>query len=91
MNDGLFEDYGEAILYVMLALMVLGLMAVTIGAVTAFYKRRAFMDEAVTQSGELIISIAAAIVIAATLMLLLGKTDAGILRAYLVNMLEAAC
>jgi hypothetical protein len=36
MNDGLFEDYGEAILYVMLALMVLGLMAVTIGAVTAF-------------------------------------------------------
>ena len=49
------------------------------------------MDEAVTQSGELIISIAAAIVIAATLMLLLGKTDAGILRAYLVTMLEAAC
>lgn len=36
MNDGLFEDYGEAILYVVLALMILGLMTVTIGAFTAF-------------------------------------------------------
>lgn len=36
MNDGLFEDYGEAVLYVLLALMVLGLMTVTIGAFTAF-------------------------------------------------------
>ncbi len=36
MNDGLFEDYGEAVLYVVLALMILGLMTVTISAFTAF-------------------------------------------------------
>lgn len=36
MNDGLFEDYGEAILYVVLAIMVLGVMSVALGAFTAF-------------------------------------------------------
>lgn len=36
MNDELFEDYGEAILYVVLAIMVLGVMSVTLGAFTAF-------------------------------------------------------
>ncbi len=36
MNDGLFEDYGEAVLYVMLSAIVIGLMAVVIGAFTAF-------------------------------------------------------
>lgn len=36
MNDGLFEDYGEAILYVVLAILVLGMMAVALGAFTAF-------------------------------------------------------
>ena len=36
MNNGLFEDYGEAILYVILAVAVLGMMAVVLGAFTAF-------------------------------------------------------
>ena len=36
MNDGLFEDYGEAILYVMLSVAVLGMMAVVLEAFTAF-------------------------------------------------------
>lgn len=36
MNSVLFEDYGEAILYVVLAAMVLGFLAVSMGAFTAF-------------------------------------------------------
>ncbi len=36
MENGLFEDYGEAILYVLLAVAVLGMMAVVLGAFTAF-------------------------------------------------------
>lgn len=36
MNSVLFEDYGEAVLYVVLAVMVLGFMTVTMGAFTAF-------------------------------------------------------
>jgi len=36
MNDGLFEDYGEAILYVVLAILVLGVMSVALSAFTAF-------------------------------------------------------
>lgn len=36
MNDGLFEDYGEAILYVVLSITMLGLMTIALGAVTAF-------------------------------------------------------
>jgi hypothetical protein len=36
MNNVLFEDYGEAILYVTLAVMVLGFLAVSIGIFTAF-------------------------------------------------------
>ena len=35
MNDGLFEDYGEAILYVAMAWMVFGVMAVVLEAFTA--------------------------------------------------------
>lgn len=36
MDDGLFEDYGEAILYLLLSVLLFGLMAVVIGAFTAF-------------------------------------------------------
>lgn len=36
MNSVLFEDYGEAILYVVLAVIVLGFMAVSMGIFTAF-------------------------------------------------------
>ena len=36
MNEGLFEDYGEAVLYTVLAVLIFGLMAVVIGAFTAF-------------------------------------------------------
>ena len=36
MNDGLFEDYGEAVLYVVFAAMIIGIMAVVVGAFTAF-------------------------------------------------------
>ncbi len=36
MNDELFEDYGEAILYVVLAILVLGVMSVALSAFTAF-------------------------------------------------------
>lgn len=36
MDNGLFEDYGEAIMYVMLVVAVLGMMAVVLEAFTAF-------------------------------------------------------
>lgn len=36
MNSVLFEDYGEAILYVVLTVMVLGFMTAAMGAFTAF-------------------------------------------------------
>ena len=36
MDNGLLEDYGEAILYVLFAVAVLGMMAVVLGAFTAF-------------------------------------------------------
>ena len=49
------------------------------------------MDEAVTQGGELIIGIAAAAAVIGAVMLLLGRTDAGMLRMYITCMLEAAC
>lgn len=49
------------------------------------------MDEAVTQGGELIIGIAAAAAVFGAVMLLLGKTDAGMLRMYITCLLEAAC
>lgn len=49
------------------------------------------MDEAVNQGGELIIGIAVAIAVIGAVMLLLGKTDAGILRMYITGILEAAC
>lgn len=49
------------------------------------------MDEAVNQGGELIIGIAVAVVVIGAVMLLLGKTDAGILRIYITGILEAAC
>ena len=34
--DSLFEDHGEAILYIVSAVMVLGMMAAVLGAFTAF-------------------------------------------------------
>ena len=34
--DSLFEDYGEAILYIVSAVVVLGMMAAVLGAFTAF-------------------------------------------------------
>ena len=36
MNDGLFDDYGEVILYAALSVLVLGFMGVIMGAFTAF-------------------------------------------------------
>ena len=36
MNSILFEDYGEAILYIVLAVTVLGFMTTAMGAFTAF-------------------------------------------------------
>lgn len=36
MNSIIFEDYGEAILYVMLAVMALGFMTTALDAFTAF-------------------------------------------------------
>lgn len=36
MNDAFMEDYGEAILYVTLAVAMFAVMAVTMGAFTAF-------------------------------------------------------
>lgn len=49
------------------------------------------MDEAVSQGGELMIGIAAAVFLVGIFVLLLGPTDAGILRMYLTHLLEAAC
>lgn len=49
------------------------------------------MEEAVSQGGELIIGIAAALAVIGAVMLLLGQTDAGALRIYLTHVLEAAC
>lgn len=36
MNDGLFEDYGEAIFYVLMALMIIKLMSAALGAFCAY-------------------------------------------------------
>ncbi len=36
MDPGLFEDYGEAILYTIFAVAVIGMMALVLGAFTAF-------------------------------------------------------
>lgn len=49
------------------------------------------MEEAVSQGGELAVSICTAIFVIGAVMLLLGGTDAGILRDYLTGMLESAC
>lgn len=49
------------------------------------------MEEAISQGGELMTGIAAAAAVICAVMLLLGKTDAGMLREYLICMLEAAC
>lgn len=49
------------------------------------------MEEAVSQGGEFIIGIAAALAVIGAVMLLLGQTDAGMLRIYLTHVLEAAC
>jgi hypothetical protein len=49
------------------------------------------MDEVINQGGELVIGIAAAAAVIGAVMLLLGRTDAGILRMYITCILEAAC
>ncbi len=49
------------------------------------------MDEIVRQQGELMISIVAALAVIGAVVLLLGQSDAGILRTYLEYLLEAAC
>lgn len=49
------------------------------------------MEEAVSQGGELIISIVGALAVIGAAMLLLGKSEAGILREYVAYLLEAAC
>lgn len=49
------------------------------------------MDEVIDQGSELMIGIAVAAVVIGAVMLLLGKTDAGILRMYITCILEAAC
>ena len=49
------------------------------------------MDETVYQIGELLISVAAAGIVIGAVLLLLGKTDAGILRIYVETMLKSAC
>lgn len=36
MDNGLFEDYGEAVLYIVVAIVVLGMMALVLGAFTAY-------------------------------------------------------
>ena len=91
MDNGLFEDYGEAIMYVMLVAAVLGMMTVVLEAFTAFQEGWQKMDEIVSQQGELMISIVAALAVIGAVMLLLGQSDAGILRTYLEYLLEAAC
>lgn len=49
------------------------------------------MDEAVSQGGELFISIFTACLVVGSILLLLGKTDAGVLRMFVAYFLEAAC
>ena len=49
------------------------------------------MEEAVSQGGELAVSIFTAIFVFFSVMLLLGGTDAGIIRDYLTGILESAC
>ena len=49
------------------------------------------MDETISQGGELLIGITSAFAVISAVMLLLGQTDAGILRSFLACVLEAAC
>lgn len=49
------------------------------------------MDETVSQGGELVIGIVAALAVMGIVMLLLGQTDAGMLRICMTRILEAAC
>ena len=49
------------------------------------------MEEAVSQGGELAVGICTAMMVIGAVILLLGRTDAGILREYLTGILEAAC
>lgn len=49
------------------------------------------MDEAVSQGGELFVSIFTACLVVGSILLLLGKTDAGVLRMFVAYFLEAAC
>ncbi len=49
------------------------------------------MEEAVSQGGSLVISILAALAVTGAVLLLLGQSEAGILRSYVAFLLEAAC
>lgn len=49
------------------------------------------MDEAVSQGGGLVISIVSALAVVGVVMVLLGQSDAGIVRSYITFLLEAAC
>lgn len=49
------------------------------------------MDEAVSQGGELFVSIFTACLVVGSILLLLGKTNAGVLRMFVAYFLEAAC
>lgn len=49
------------------------------------------MEETVNQGGELITGMIAAVAVIGTVMLLLGGTDAGILKICITCILEAAC
>ena len=49
------------------------------------------MEETVNQGGGLITGMIAAVAVIGTVMLLLGDTDAGMLRMCITCILEAAC
>lgn len=49
------------------------------------------MDEAVSQTGSLVIGAMAALAVLGAVMVLLGGSDLGILRSYVAFLLEAAC
>lgn len=49
------------------------------------------MEETVNEGGELIIGIGSALAVIGAVMLLLSRTDTGLLRAYVTMILEAAC
>lgn len=49
------------------------------------------MDEVLSQSDELLIGKISAFTVIGIVLLLLSNTNAGILRSYMIHLLEAAC